>query len=98
MGKNGNNILYLARTNFRNSNTLFGMNQEDRFFILYYRQDWNRQDDLAETMLMQDIAHGRGLCLLDPHGDLVTRIKNNYPKASPERCHLHGHYRSRAAL
>lgn len=29
---------------------------------------------------MQDIYVGRGLCLIDPHGDLVTRVKSNIPK------------------
>ena len=31
-------------------------------------------------MVRQDLQHGRGLCLLDPHGDLVERIYQAIPE------------------
>ncbi len=30
-------------------------------------------------MALQDIAAGRGICLLDPHGDLALEVKNAIP-------------------
>lgn len=33
-----------------------------------------------KTMLMQDIEAGRGVCLLDPHGDFVESVRNRIPK------------------
>lgn len=35
---------------------------------------------LLETMIIQDIAYGRGLALVDPHGDLVSRIASSVPE------------------
>jgi DNA segregation ATPase FtsK/SpoIIIE-like protein len=32
-------------------------------------------------MVMQDIARGKGTCLIDPHGDLVTDVLNRIPKS-----------------
>jgi type IV secretory pathway TraG/TraD family ATPase VirD4 len=34
---------------------------------------------LIETMIMQDIEHGKGCALLDPHGDLVEKIAGRIP-------------------
>ena len=35
---------------------------------------------LLETLITQDIAHGRGCALVDPHGDLVERIAARVPE------------------
>jgi hypothetical protein len=32
-----------------------------------------------ETLAAQDIAHGRGMMLIDPHGDLAERIVSSIP-------------------
>ena len=37
-----------------------------------------------ETLIVQDINSGKGLCVIDPHGDLVEAILNQYP---PDREH-----------
>lgn len=34
---------------------------------------------LLKSMVLQDIAAGRGLALLDPHGDLVQDVLNHIP-------------------
>ncbi len=34
---------------------------------------------LLQTLVNQDIERGRGLCFIDPHGDIVTRIQNDIP-------------------
>src|SRR5262249_32632011 len=36
---------------------------------------------LLETMALQDIARGKGLALIDPHGDLVDRVATRVPPA-----------------
>ena len=35
---------------------------------------------LLENMIVQDIHNGYGLCLLDPHGELVETVLHQYPK------------------
>jgi stage III sporulation protein SpoIIIAA len=34
---------------------------------------------LLETLALQDIAHGRGMMLIDPHGDLAERVVEAVP-------------------
>jgi Helicase HerA, central domain len=34
---------------------------------------------LLETLAVQDIAHGRGMMLIDPHGDLAERVMQAVP-------------------
>ena len=35
---------------------------------------------LLKTMILQDISHGQGFALLDPHGDLSEAIRQSIPK------------------
>ncbi|RJQ24333.1 DUF87 domain-containing protein [Candidatus Parcubacteria bacterium] len=39
---------------------------------------------LIESMVVQDIEAGHGLCLIDPHGDLVKNILNRFPESRKE--------------
>jgi type IV secretory pathway TraG/TraD family ATPase VirD4 len=60
---------------------LFGMKQEDRLMHTYIiGKTGTGKSTLLNTMLMQDIHAGRGVCLLDPHGDLVQNIAENIPE------------------
>src|SRR5256885_5155073 len=34
---------------------------------------------LIENLILQDIAQGLGVCLLDPHGDVVNRVIERLP-------------------
>jgi len=73
-------ISYLAREDFRTSRCLFGIRQADRLFHMYaIGKTGTGKSTLLETLVRQDIAAGRGLCLIDPHGDLVTRIAASVP-------------------
>lgn len=76
-------ITYFARTNFRNQNKLFGIRQNDRFFHFYViGRTGTGKSTLLHTKIMQDIRHGRGCTLIDPHGDLVKKVLESVP---PER-------------
>lgn len=76
-------ITYFAKTDFRNQQRAFGIQQADRLMHTYIiGKTGTGKSTLLHTMIMQDIKTGRGLCLLDPHGDLVSGIKNSIP---PER-------------
>ena len=73
-------INYLAKANWRNANAIFGIKEQDRFFHKYILgQTGTGKTTLLQTMILQDIYVGNGLCLIDPHGDLVERIFQNIP-------------------
>lgn len=74
-------ITYFAHTNFRNQNKLFGIKQSDRLMHTYIiGKTGTGKSTLLKTMILQDIEHGRGCCLLDPHSDLVTDVLARVPE------------------
>lgn len=73
-------ITLFAKTNFRNQSISFGIKQADRRAHLYLiGKTGTGKSTLLETLMRSDISSGRGLALLDPHGDLVKKIKANLP-------------------
>jgi len=73
-------LTFIGRTDFRNSHRLFGIKTADRRFHMYViGQTGTGKSTLLETMIRQDAAHGEGLALLDPHGDLVERVLCHLP-------------------
>jgi type IV secretory pathway TraG/TraD family ATPase VirD4 len=75
-----NNITYFAKTDFRNKQQVFGIRQSDRLMHTYIiGKTGTGKSTLLRTMLLQDIAAGRGICLLDPHGDLVQSVLKAVP-------------------
>ena len=78
-------ISYLGRENFRASRRKFGIRQSDRLFHLYaIGKTGTGKSTLLETLIRQDVAAGRGVCLIDPHGDLVTRVAASVPLSRRE--------------
>ena len=76
-------ISYIARTNFRLQRRLFGIKQADRRAHMYIvGKTGTGKSTVLELLARQDILAGRGLALLDPHGDLVERL---LPLAREER-------------
>ena len=74
-------ITYFAKTNFRNEGKVFGIKQKDRLLHTYIiGKTGVGKSSLLKTMIHQDIKAGRGLCLLDPHADLVESIVSNIPE------------------
>jgi type IV secretory pathway TraG/TraD family ATPase VirD4 len=73
-------IIRFARTDFRNDQRVFGIKNEDRFAHVHViGKTGTGKSTLLETMALQDIKLGRGLALIDPHGDLVERVAANVP-------------------
>lgn len=74
-------ICYIAKTDFRKEHKRFGIHEEDRFQHLHILgKTGTGKSTLIKTMLLQDIKHGRGCALLDPHGDLVLDMLNYIPE------------------
>ena len=77
-----NRVTFFARTNFRNEEKAFGIRQADRRAHMYLNgKTGTGKSTLLATMIRQDIAAGRALALLDPHGDLVEKVLAGIPKS-----------------
>lgn len=67
-------ISYFAETNVRRVKKLVGLRQADRAFHMHViGKTGTGKTSLLEVLLRQDIEAGRGLTLIDPHGDLAVR-------------------------
>src|SRR5436853_1826337 len=79
---NDNDITVFAKTNFRNERKRFGIKRKDRRAHMYLiGKTGMGKSTLMETMITSDLQRGEGLALIDPHGDLVARVKNRVPPA-----------------
>ena len=76
-----NRITALAQTNFRNQRRRFGIKRADRRAHIYIvGKTGTGKSTLIANLAHQDIAHGEGFALLDPHGDLVEQVLKFLPK------------------
>jgi type IV secretory pathway TraG/TraD family ATPase VirD4 len=61
---------------------MFGILSEDRFSHLYVLgKTGTGKSTLLENMAVQDLEHGNGFALIDPHGELADRIASRIPKS-----------------
>ncbi len=77
---NSSEITVFAKANFRNNLTAFGIKRADRRAHLYILgKTGTGKSTLLESLMLGDLRKGIGFALLDPHGDLVKRIKARIP-------------------
>lgn len=75
-------INFFAETNFRHSQVKFGIKTDDRRRHMYViGKTGMGKSTLLENMIIQDIQAGKGVCVIDPHGDLVEKIVNFVPNS-----------------
>lgn len=73
-------ITYFAVTNHREPYRKFGIRQADlRSHMYVIGKTGTGKSTLLKAMVTQDIGAGRGLALLDPHGDLVEDVLRRVP-------------------
>jgi hypothetical protein len=73
-------IIRFARVDFRRDRRLFGIKNEGRFSHVYIiGKTGTGKSTLIERMALQDLDHGNGFALVDPHGDLAERIAFRIP-------------------
>ncbi|MEK7598897.1 MAG: type IV secretion system DNA-binding domain-containing protein [Patescibacteria group bacterium] len=73
--------VYFARTNFRGQNKIFGIKLPDRRQHMYVvGKTGTGKTNLIKNIAIQDINSGRGLCVVDPHGELVEELLEKIPK------------------
>lgn len=72
-------VSYFGITNGRKK-VRFGIKEGDRLFHLYViGRTGTGKTTLLETLARQDIHHGHGVCVIDPHGDMAERLVANIP-------------------
>src|ERR1700759_4320470 len=78
-----NDITVFGETNFRNERKRFGIKRCDRRAHMYIiGKTGMGKSTLMETMITSDLHRGEGVAVLDPHGDLIEKVKARIP---PER-------------
>jgi len=75
-------VVYFGRTDFRNQDRLFGVKRKDRRQHMYViGKTGTGKSVLLHNIITQDIMNGEGVCVVDPHGELVEGILKVIPKA-----------------
>jgi len=73
-------ITLFAKTNYRGAMIPFGIKTDDRRRHMYViGKTGMGKSTLLENMIIQDIRAGRGLAVVDPHGDLVEKVIKYIP-------------------
>jgi len=75
------NCVYLGDTVYRNNNVRFGIsNNNDRLRHMYVvGKSGVGKSTLFQTMAIQDIKNGSGICMLDPHGETIDKVLDYIP-------------------
>jgi hypothetical protein len=69
-----------AKTNFRNEQVPFGIKRIDRRGHMYLLgKTGTGKSTLMEALMIDDMKKGFGFALIDPHGDLVKKVKTQIP-------------------
>lgn len=78
---NEKDATFFGLTNFRGQQTKFGILREDRRRHLYVvGKSGSGKSKLLETFIIDDIMDGKGVCVMDPHGDLIQDIIKYIPR------------------
>ncbi len=83
MAKNEKDIIYIGKCNFRGNERVFGIKTKDRRQHMYViGKTGVGKTALLKNLALQDIRAGRGLAIIDPHGEFVEEVLSQIP---PER-------------
>ncbi len=79
--QNNTDILYLGKSNFRGSDKIFGIKNKDRFQHMYIiGQTGTGKTSFMRNLAIQDIEAGRGMAVVDPHGEFVQSLLAAIPE------------------
>jgi len=74
-------INVMAETVYKNRPTKYGLLRSDRRRHLYViGKTGTGKSTLLANMAINDLKHNEGLCIIDPHGDLVETLLDYIPK------------------
>lgn len=85
LGTDDEDTTRFAKTNFRGHYEEFGMKQIDRNLHMYaIGKTGTGKSTMLENMIIDDIRKGRGVAVVDPHGDLIKKVIDFIPKERVE--------------
>src|SRR5690606_3581476 len=71
-----------GKTTYRNEHSSFGIKERDRRQHTYIvGKTGTGKSTLIKNMAIQDMRKGKGIALIDPHGDLAEDLLNFVPKS-----------------
>ncbi|MBI2405965.1 MAG: type IV secretion system DNA-binding domain-containing protein [Candidatus Harrisonbacteria bacterium] len=75
-------VVYFGKTDFRNAERLFGIKRNDRRQHMYVMgKTGTGKSVLLHNLILQDILNGDGVCVVDPHGELVEGVLEKIPQS-----------------
>src|SRR3989338_7227351 len=78
---NQNDITFFAKTNFRNQERIFGIKEDDRRRHMYViGKTGMGKTAMLQNMAIQDIKNGKGLGVIDPHGEFAEALLDHIPE------------------
>ncbi len=74
-------LTHIGYTHFRNDNQPINIKDNDKLQHIYViGKSGTGKSTLLKHMALSDINKGKGLCIIDPHGDLSNEILKGIPK------------------
>lgn len=75
------NINVFAKTMYKNSEVVYGLGRADRRRHMYViGKTGTGKSTLLANMAINDLKNNEGMCVIDPHGDLVETLLDYIPK------------------
>ena len=76
-----NQANFFAKTMYKNTEAVFGIKDKDRRrHVWVIGKTGTGKSTLIENMVIDDLKKGRGVALIDPHGDACETVLNYIPK------------------
>ena len=73
--------LYLGYNTYRGKETKIYMKEKDRQRHMYIiGKSGSGKSVMLQALALQDIQAGHGVCVIDPHGDVIETLLGNMPK------------------
>ena len=78
---NRDDVVPFGKSNYHNQQIPFGLLRTDRARHLYVvGKSGTGKSKMLELLIATDIKAGKGVCVMDPHGDLVDAVVKHIPK------------------
>ena len=75
-------ITYFAKTNYRGQERVFGVKKDDRLRHMYILGKTGMgKTTVMENMAASDIRNGKGVAIVDPHGEFAEKMLRVVPKS-----------------